>query len=261
MGASVSEQTIVFLAMSVCGAVIGILFDLFRSFRLLARPKGAAVHVSDFLFCLLAMTVLFGGLIYFNNGQLRWYVFLGLILGGILYFLICSAYLLSFFMFIERAFVKIIRIILKILLTPARFLYKILCIPIYRMMRKFWSSILQFAGRFKMGVKKAVTKEKARSNPKRKGKQKKSKLLTLLFVALLGFMFVKGVMQQPQITKNKEAAAELKRQIEYEEKRLEEVNALKEKVNTDEYISKVAQEKLGLVKREAKIFIDAADKQ
>ncbi len=105
-----------------------------------------------------------------------------------------------------------------------------------------------------------MTKEKTQIKPQQKRQKKKSKLLTVLFVGLLGFMFVRGVMQQPQITRNKQQAAELKHQIEYEEKRIEEVDSLKEKVNTDEYIEKVAQEKLGLVKREAKIFIDAADK-
>lgn len=258
MGASISEQTVVFLAMSLCGALVGVLFDLFRSFRLLAKPRSAVVHLSDFLFCLLGLILLFSVLVHFNGGQLRWYVFLGTILGAVLYFSAISSYVLRFLMFTECMFVKIIRIILKILLTPARFLYKILIVPMYQILRKAGKKIRCIAKDLTRGAAKAMTKDKTQVKPRQK--KKRTKLLPVLFIGLLSVMFVRGVMQQPQITKNKEQAAQLQRQIEYEEKRIEEVDSLKEKVNTDEYIEKVAQEKLGLVKREAKIFIDAADK-
>jgi spore cortex biosynthesis protein YabQ len=254
MGASISEQTLVFLAMCICGAAVGVLFDIFRSFRLAVRPSEKAVHISDFLFCVFAALVFFWGIVRFNNGQLRWYVFLGAVLGAVIYFLTISSYMIKLFIFVGKGTYKIFKLILKILLTPIKFLYTILIVPIYKILRKLCGKIKAFAFRLTRGAQKAVTKEISRR------KKKKSRVLTFLFVGILGFMFVRGVMQQPQITKNKQKAAELQAQIDYEEKRMEEVDALKGKVNTDEYIEKVAQEKLGLVKREAKIFIDASDK-
>lgn len=91
-------------------------------------------------------------------------------------------------------------------------------------------------------------------------KQNKNKsiyrLLGIVFVVAFSFMFIKGALNQPQITKNEAEIAELKEKIEYEKKRTEEVEELKTKVDTDEYIEKVAREKLGMIKRDEIVFID-----
>ncbi|MCD8180863.1 MAG: septum formation initiator family protein, partial [Firmicutes bacterium] len=79
-----------------------------------------------------------------------------------------------------------------------------------------------------------------------------------IFVFLVGGMAFKGLMQIPQINAGKEEIAQLTDQIEYEKERQEEVKELKDKVNTDEYIEKMASERLGLVKNNAKIFVDVS---
>ena len=82
----------------------------------------------------------------------------------------------------------------------------------------------------------------------------KKQIKILIMVLLVGGMTFKGLMQIPQI-------ARLNTQIEYEQDRQKEVEELKSKVNTDEYIEKIAGEKLGLVKSNAKIFIDVSGEQ
>lgn len=79
-----------------------------------------------------------------------------------------------------------------------------------------------------------------------------------IFIILVGGMIFKGVMQQPQINKNREQIAKLENQIAYEKERQAEIENLKDKVNSDEYIEKMANEKLGLVKSNAKIFVDVS---
>ena len=74
-------------------------------------------------------------------------------------------------------------------------------------------------------------------------------------------MLFKGVMQIPQIVSGKAEIARLQTQIEYEKERQQEISELKDKVNTDEYIEKIATEKLGLVKSNAKIFVDVSGEQ
>ena len=76
-------------------------------------------------------------------------------------------------------------------------------------------------------------------------------------VAVAGMMLFRGVMQLPQIHKNKQDIASLQEQIEYEGTRQKEID----EVDTDEYIEKIASEKLGLVKSNAKIFIDVSEGQ
>lgn len=79
-----------------------------------------------------------------------------------------------------------------------------------------------------------------------------------VFIILVGGMLFKGVMQQPQINKNREQISKLENQIAYEKERQVEIENLKDKVNSDEYIEKMASEKLGLVKSNAKIFVDVS---
>ncbi|MCI8521387.1 MAG: septum formation initiator family protein [Clostridia bacterium] len=84
--------------------------------------------------------------------------------------------------------------------------------------------------------------------------------LALFFVLVFAMLF-KGVMQIPQIVSGKAEIARLQTQIEYEKERQQEISELKDKVNTDEYIEKIATEKLGLVKSNAKIFVDVSGEQ
>ena len=85
------------------------------------------------------------------------------------------------------------------------------------------------------------------------------KIKTVCVLLLAGAMLFKGVMQLPQISQNKKTAAELEEKIAYEATRQQEIEELKTKVDTDEYIEKIASEKLGLVKNNAKIFVDVSD--
>lgn len=91
-------------------------------------------------------------------------------------------------------------------------------------------------------------------------KNKKKSIPTLLVSLVVVFFLVKGIMQQPQITKNKETIEDLNIQIAEQEQKLNDLEQLKEKVNTDEYIEKVAREKLGLIKENEIIFIDVSGK-
>ncbi len=89
----------------------------------------------------------------------------------------------------------------------------------------------------------------------------KRQIKMLILVLLVGAMTFKGLIQIPQIRAAKAEIARLNTQIEYEQERQKEVEELKNKVNTDEYIEKIASEKLGLVKSNAKIFIDVSGEQ
>lgn len=81
----------------------------------------------------------------------------------------------------------------------------------------------------------------------------------ILVIGCSVFMLFKGVVQNHQIAENKRHAAYLSDSIEYEKKRQSEIEDLKDKVDTDEYIEKIASDKLGLVKNNAKIFIDVSE--
>ena len=90
--------------------------------------------------------------------------------------------------------------------------------------------------------------------------KKNIRKITAGVVVLLSFaMIFKGLMQIPQIRKSEAYIKELNDRIEYEKIRQNEIDELKDKVDTDEYIEKIAGEKLGLVKNNARIFIDVSE--
>lgn len=80
--------------------------------------------------------------------------------------------------------------------------------------------------------------------------------LVVLTVVASGFMVVKGIMQQPTVSAFDKRAEEIRESIEYEQQRIEEIDAVMEKVGTDEYIEKIAREKLGMIKSDEIVFVE-----
>lgn len=80
-------------------------------------------------------------------------------------------------------------------------------------------------------------------------------------IIVSGVMLFRGIMQYPQISRNNSRAAVLTKRAEDEKARRAEIDDLREKVNTDEYIERIAKEKLGLVKSNAKIFRDISENE
>ena len=88
-------------------------------------------------------------------------------------------------------------------------------------------------------------------------KNKKSiKIWALVIVS--GAMIINGIMQQPQIIKNKQEIADLTDSINYEDERVREVERREDIVGTDEYVEKEARDRLGMVKMGEKIFVDVS---
>lgn len=75
---------------------------------------------------------------------------------------------------------------------------------------------------------------------------------------LSGWFIVNGLMQIPAIKENREETAKVENKIKEEKERQAEIDDLTAKVNTDEYIERIASEKLGLVKSNATIFYDVS---
>ena len=83
--------------------------------------------------------------------------------------------------------------------------------------------------------------------------------ITITIVCLLsGWFIINGLMQTPAINANRKAEEETRAKIEEEKERQKEIDNLTTKVNTDEYIERIASEKLGLVKSNATIFYDVS---
>ena len=84
-------------------------------------------------------------------------------------------------------------------------------------------------------------------------------ILVATVAILSGWFIMNGLMQLPTINENRAKTIEVNKKIEEEKNRQAEIDNLTEKVNTDEYIERVASEKLGLEKSNATIFYDISE--
>lgn len=87
------------------------------------------------------------------------------------------------------------------------------------------------------------------------------RLSWIILFAAVCVMLIKGVAQQPQITSNMDEIAELESMINYEKQRAEEIDKMKQNVNSDEYIEKIAREKLGMIRKDEIVFIDVTGEE
>jgi len=84
-------QFYAFFMVILCGAVLGLLFDLFRVARRHYSLNWFLGALSDLLYWGVATVALAGALFYGNWGELRLYVVIGLLLGVGLYYWLASS--------------------------------------------------------------------------------------------------------------------------------------------------------------------------
>lgn len=125
------------------GFVIGVIFDLYRVVLGLLHPKKVAMNLSDFFFWVIITFVVFVLLIFGNWGEVRLYVFIGLLLGVVLYLKLLSKYIIFSIVgsinFIHQVILglkKVINFIIMCISYPCRLLYRLLLIP-FRFLKLF----------------------------------------------------------------------------------------------------------------------------
>lgn len=118
----VTNQAYLFLIFTINGIVIGLLFDFFRISRKVFNTNDAVTYIEDVLFWILAGAIVLYSIFVFNNGELRLYMFLGIILGAFIYLLFISSYIIK----INVKIINILKKILGFVIIPFSFIYKIL---------------------------------------------------------------------------------------------------------------------------------------
>ena len=103
----VYNQLFCLLIFIITGIVIGILFDIFRILRKSFKTADWITYLQDILFWVFAGCVMLFSIFTFNNGEIRSYVFIGIILGIILYMLSISRFFVKFSVAIIKFFKKI----------------------------------------------------------------------------------------------------------------------------------------------------------
>lgn len=122
----INNQAYLFIIYFICGIVIGIFFDLFRILRKSFKTSDFITYVEDIIFGILTGIFLIFMFFIFNNGQLRFYIFLAIILGLIIYMLTISKYFIKINVKIIVTIKQTIMKIISIILYPIKKLLDIL---------------------------------------------------------------------------------------------------------------------------------------
>ena len=120
---STSEELVLFGLSCLCGAAMGVFYDVFRAFRLMLRHSTALVFIEDIIF-LLGCGILINTFAQAAaRGELRFYYFIGSALGFTVYFFtVGSVVILTL-----RKLITLTKRIIKLLLMPFRTPFAFLC--------------------------------------------------------------------------------------------------------------------------------------
>ena len=126
----VINQANLFLIFTINGIAIGILFDIFRILRKSFKTSDIITYMQDLLFWILTGFILLYSIFTFSNGEVRFYMFLGVFLGCLIYMILFSKYFIN----INVKIIKIIKKIVSIIFTPInltiKFIKKLIIKPI-----------------------------------------------------------------------------------------------------------------------------------
>ena len=86
----VYNQLFCLVIFMITGILIGALFDLFRILRKSFHTADWMTYIQDILFWMLAGGLMLFSIFTFNNGEIRSYVFIGILVGIIIYMLAIS---------------------------------------------------------------------------------------------------------------------------------------------------------------------------
>lgn len=146
MGINIAGQTISFFQACLLGAVLGILYDVFRILRV-AFPAGkGAVFVQDIIFWFLCSVVTFLFLLSSVDGVIRMFLIIGEIIGGVLYHMTIGVVVMKISETIIGAIKAVLNFVIKYLFLPIwRLVFNIVAFILrpFRFLLKFMGKSLQ----------------------------------------------------------------------------------------------------------------------
>lgn len=124
------EQLICFGYFISVGIIIGSIFDIFRIWRKTIHTSDIITNIQDILFCLITGIIIIISIFYFNNGELRLFIFIGIITGTILYMLLISKYIMAISIKIINFIKKIVHLLMQPFIILINFTKKLIFRPI-----------------------------------------------------------------------------------------------------------------------------------
>lgn len=130
------DQAYLFLVFSLTGVAIGILFDFFRILRRSFKTMNIITYIEDVLFWVLTGILILYNIWYFNNGEIRIFLFLGIILGTLIYMLTLSNIIITIFTKILRLIITALKVPINTVIVIFRKIFTIISEIIIKVVKK-----------------------------------------------------------------------------------------------------------------------------
>ena len=188
-----------FLVSVLCGAFLLVAYDILRIFRRVMEHNAVWISIEDILYWMVGAVFIFRVMYKMNNGVIRWFSLIGILLGMIIYKYSISDHVVKGISFLLIKIKKFIKKVIHILTDPVRFVIEKIrklfgCISknvkkrigsithfVQNGVRKRWKTLQSKAESVRIKRKEqALAKKRKREEQvnvkKRKREEKKSKL-------------------------------------------------------------------------------------
>lgn len=125
MGIGIAEQTVDFLWSVAFGALLGLFYDVFRIVRVAVRAPSPVVFIQDVVFWFLAGLCTFIFIFAINAGELRLFLFLGILAGAAAYYFTLGMLVIAFAKAVVSFIKRALRLVFRVLTYPLRVLCRI----------------------------------------------------------------------------------------------------------------------------------------
>ncbi len=129
MADPVTSQFMVFLYTILTGALAGFLYDVYAGIGQILRLKKMGTLLGDVIYWICATMLVYALLFSYNQGEVRFFVLLGLGIGALSYFRLSRNWMRNLVIKTVELLILLINRLVTILFFPIRMLYIILTWP------------------------------------------------------------------------------------------------------------------------------------
>lgn len=173
----INSETIDFLQFIGIGVILAVVFDIFRSYRIYKKVNRKKALFQDILYFIIAWIIIIFALLNLLDGDIRLYLFVGLLIGVVIYFSTFS----NLFLKLNIKLFKFIAKLFEYICLPIKFNYQVLqkiCIFLFKIIKKCCKMFLNVVFSIYSFIKSIflkLFKSKKQKNKKQKSKKLKCK--------------------------------------------------------------------------------------
>ena len=131
----ITTQLFDFIGFFLIGILIAIIFDFFRTYRLLNKTTAFVLIIQVIIYLFISTSIIILGVINILDSSMRLYIFFAIVLGCVIYYIFFSKYIIKLYSFLFRTAKAIFEFIFLPINLTLYIIVKI-CIFIKKMTKK-----------------------------------------------------------------------------------------------------------------------------